>query len=120
MAPIRQETQETVPACPIARAAKVFGDHWTLLILRDLEGGCRRFHALESSIGMSPGVLSGRLRNLETAGIISRQQYNEIPPRVEYTLTEKGRAALPIIDQLRKFGETWLADLDETACNPVE
>ncbi|MGA7670114.1 MAG: winged helix-turn-helix transcriptional regulator [Nitrolancea sp.] len=49
-----------------------------------------------------------------------RRQYNEIPPRVEYTLTEKGRAALPIIDQLRTFGETWLSDLDETACSRVE
>ncbi len=114
MAPIRNQIQQTVPVCPIARAAEIFGDHWTLLILRDLEGGCRRFRALETSIGMSPGVLSGRLRALEASGIITRRQYNEIPPRVEYTLTEKGRAALPIIDQLRTFGETWLADGDES------
>jgi DNA-binding HxlR family transcriptional regulator len=120
MAPNRTESQETVPACPIARAAEIFGDHWTLLILRDLENGCRRFRALESSTGMSPGVLSGRLRSLETAGIITRRQYSEIPPRVEYTLTEKGRAALPIIDQLRTFGETWLADQDEADCDCSE
>lgn len=113
MARSQREMQETVPVCPIARAAKLFGDHWTLLILRDLEDGCRRFLALESSTGMSPGVLSGRLRTLESAGIITRRQYREIPPRVEYTLTEKGRAALPIIDQLRTFGETWLTDFDE-------
>ncbi len=110
MAPNRRETEVTVPVCPIARAAELFGDHWTLLILRDLEGGCRRFRALESSTGMSPGVLSGRLRTMESAGIITRRQYSEIPPRVEYSLTEKGRAALPIIDQLRTFGETWLTD----------
>ena len=113
MAPNETDTQQTAPVCPIARAAEIFGDHWTLLILRDLAGGCRRFHALESSTGMSPGVLSGRLRSLEMAGIITRRQFNEIPPRVEYTLTEKGRAALPIIDQLRAFGETWLADGDK-------
>jgi DNA-binding HxlR family transcriptional regulator len=110
MAAKQSEAQEPVPVCPIARAAGLFGDHWTLLILRDLEGGCRRFRALESSTGMSPGVLSGRLRTLEGAGIITRRQYSEIPPRVEYTLTEKGRAALPIISQLRTFGETWLMD----------
>lgn len=108
MAANRSEAEAQAPVCPIARAAMLFGDHWTLLILRDLEGGCRRFRALESSTGMSPGVLSGRLRTLEQAGIITRRQYSEIPPRVEYTLTEKGRAALPIINQLRTFGETWL------------
>lgn len=113
MALTGKETRETTVSCPIARAAKLFGDHWTLLILRDLENGCRRFRALESSTGMSPGVLSGRLRMLEAAGIITRQQYAEIPPRVEYTLTEKGRAALPLINQLRAYGETWLSEKDE-------
>ena len=110
MALTGSETHETAVSCPIARAAKLFGDHWTLLILRDLENGCRRFRALESSTGMSPGVLSGRLRSLEAAGVISRRQFAEIPPRVEYTLTEKGQAALPLINQLRAYGETWLSD----------
>lgn len=102
--------------CPVGRAAKLFGDHWTLLILRDLEDGCQRFRELESSIGISPAVLSGRLRALEGAGIISRRRYDESPPRVEYTLTEKGRAALPLIHQLREYGEVWLSDLDVTQC----
>jgi DNA-binding HxlR family transcriptional regulator len=97
-------------SCPVARAARLFGDHWTLLILRDLEEGCRRFRQLEDSIGMSPAVLSGRLRALEAAGIVTRRQYSEIPPRVEYTLTEKGRAALPLVDQLRRYGEEWLSE----------
>jgi len=114
MAATQDETHDTTTSCPIARAAKLFGDHWTLLILRDLEGGCRRFRALELSTGMSPGVLSGRLRLLENAGVITRRQYAEIPPRVEYTLTEKGRAALPLIDQLRAYGETWLPEDDST------
>src|SRR6185312_578854 len=120
MALTDHETQETTVSCPIARAAKLFGDHWTLLILRDLEGGCRRFRALESSTGMSPGVLSGRLRVLEAAGVITRRQYAEIPPRVEYTLTEKGRAALPLIDQLRVYGETWLLDDHEANASSEE
>jgi DNA-binding HxlR family transcriptional regulator len=102
------ETHETQD-CPVAQAARLFGDHWTLLIIRDLASGCRRYHQLQESTGMSPGVLSGRLRHLEAAGLISRRQYPEIPPRVEYTLTEKGRAAVPLIDQLRVYGETWLA-----------
>ena len=119
MALSRTETAETAVNCPIARAAKLFGDHWTLLILRDLEYGCRRFRVLESSTGMSPGVLSGRLRTLEAAGVIMRQQYQEIPPRVEYSLTEKGRAALPLIDQLRAYGETWLSP-DREAKPPIE
>lgn len=106
MGPTHEPANET---CPIARAARLLGDHWTLLIIRDLEHGCRRFHELQESTGMSPGVLSGRLRGLEAAGVVSRRQYSEIPPRVEYTLTDKGRAALPLIEQLRIYGETWLA-----------
>jgi DNA-binding HxlR family transcriptional regulator len=104
------ESTKEIQVCPVARAAKLFGDHWTLLIIRDLASGCRRYHQLQESTGMSPGVLSGRLRHLEAAGLISRRQYPEIPPRVEYTLTEKGRAAVPLIDQLRSYGESWLAD----------
>ncbi len=98
--------------CPVARAAKVFGDHWTLLLIRDLASGCRRFQQLQLSTGISPGVLSSRLRMLEASGLITRKQYPEIPPRVEYSLTEKGRAAVPLIDQLRTYGEVWLMDID--------
>lgn len=105
-----RSTHHPGTVCPVARAARLLGDHWTLLILRDLENGCRRFGELEESTGMSPGVLSGRLRVLEREGMISRRQYSEIPPRVEYTLTEKGRAALPIVHLIRAYGETWLAD----------
>lgn len=106
--------------CPIARAARLFGDHWTLLILRDLEAGCRRFHELELSTGMSPGVLSGRLRTLDAAGVISRRQYSEIPPRVEYSLTEMGQAALPLVDELRSYGERWLKDRDDADPAPYD
>lgn len=100
--------------CPIARAAQLFGDHWTLLLLRDLAQGSRRFQELLHSTGMSPAVLSNRLRHLESAGVITRRQFAEVPPRVEYTLTEMGLAALPLVDQLRQFGETWLTSDPDT------
>jgi DNA-binding HxlR family transcriptional regulator len=106
------QIQHVQEACPVARAAKLFGDHWTLLLVRDLASGCRRFQQLQTSTGISPGVLSSRLRMLEAAGLITRKQYPEIPPRVEYSLTEKGRAAVPLIDQLRVYGEVWLAEGD--------
>jgi DNA-binding HxlR family transcriptional regulator len=106
------ESTQEIQVCPVARAAKLFGDHWTLLLIRDLASGCRRFQQLQLSTGISPGVLSSRLRMLEAAGLITRKQYPEIPPRVEYSLTEKGRAAVPLIDQLRRYGEVWLDDVD--------
>ncbi|WP_448575053.1 winged helix-turn-helix transcriptional regulator [Thermomicrobium sp.] len=95
--------------CPIARAARLLGDHWVLLILRELGRGNRRFQELLLGTGISPAVLSQRLRYLEAEGLVSRHAYAEIPPRVEYALTEKGRAALPLIDQLREYGERWLS-----------
>ena len=106
------QTHQEEAVCPVARAAELFGDHWTLLLIRDLASGCRRFQQLQQSTGISPGVLSSRLRKLEAVGVITRTQYPEIPPRVEYRLTEKGRAAVPIIDQLRSYGEFWLLDTD--------
>jgi len=107
-------------ACPIARAAQLLGDHWTLLLLRDLGHGSRRFQELLHSTGMSPAVLSNRLRHLESAGMITRRQFAEVPPRVEYTLTEMGLAALPLAEQLRQFGEIWLAAVPEPALQPDE
>ncbi|MCX7623633.1 MAG: helix-turn-helix domain-containing protein [Thermomicrobium sp.] len=95
--------------CPIARAARLLGDHWVLLILRELGRGDRRFHELLVGIGISPAVLSQRLRYLEAEGLVSRHAYPEVPPRVEYALTDKGRAALPLIEQLREYGERWLS-----------
>lgn len=108
----RSETAQR-ETCPIARAAQLLGDHWTLLLLRDLSHGSRRFQELLHSTGMSPAVLSSRLRHLESAGMVTRRQFAEIPPRVEYTLTEMGLAALPLVEQLRQFGETWLATMPE-------
>jgi DNA-binding HxlR family transcriptional regulator len=93
----------------VLRAAQLLGDVWTLLLIRDLANGPRRFSELEASTGISPRVLSDRLRDLCARGVMSRRMYPEIPPRVEYSLTEKGRAALSIIDALRAYGEQWLS-----------
>lgn len=95
--------------CPVAEAAKVLGDKWTLIILRDLEHGPRRFKELEhSGEHISPSILAARLRELEEKGLLTRTSYNEIPPRVEYELTEKGHDALRVIAVLREFGNRWL------------
>jgi DNA-binding HxlR family transcriptional regulator len=97
--------------CPIARTATLIGDRWTPLIVRDLAPGCRRFSELQRSLdGISPKTLSDRLRKLEDAEIVSRTCFAEMPPRVEYRLTEKGHALLPVIESMRDFGESWLVE----------
>jgi DNA-binding HxlR family transcriptional regulator len=96
--------------CPIARTASLIGDRWTPLIVRDLAAGTRRFVELQRSLeGISPKTLADRLRRLEEAEVITRASYAEMPPRVEYELTAKGVALLPIIESMRDFGDTWLA-----------
>ena len=98
------------PTCPVCRTADVICGKWTLLLVRDLSEGRSRFCELERSLtGISPRTLSLRLRALEEEGIVERQTYAEVPPRVEYALTEKGRALIPIIDGMRDYGEQWLA-----------
>ena len=96
--------------CPVERTAALIGDRWTPLIVRDLAPGCRRFSELQRSLGgISPKTLSDRLRRLEEAGVITRACFAEMPPRVEYRLTDKGLALLGIIESMREFGMTWLA-----------
>jgi DNA-binding HxlR family transcriptional regulator len=105
-----------VSVCPIANAARLLGDRWTLVILRDLADGPMRFSELEdTSGGISPRTLVDRLRTMESAGLIERESFREIPPRVQYSLTPKGHATLPVIDALRDFGESWLTE-EEQRC----
>ena len=95
--------------CPVAAAAKLLGDKWTLIVLRDLAVGPTRFSELGRTCeGISPSVLSARLRELEGECIVSRTSYAEIPPRVEYELTAKGRDALQVVEALRVYGSKWL------------
>jgi len=99
--------------CPVCRTAEVVCGKWTLLLVRDLAEGRSRFCELERSLaGISPRTLSLRLRALEEEGVVERHTFGEVPPRVEYALTEKGRALLPIIDDMRSYGERWLGDTD--------
>jgi DNA-binding HxlR family transcriptional regulator len=96
--------------CPVCATADVVCHKWTILVIRDLAAGCSRFCELERSLaGISPRTLSLRLRALEEHGIVERRTYPEVPPRVEYALTEKGRALLPILDGMRRYGRDWLA-----------
>ena len=93
---------------------------WTLLVIRDLADGRSRFCELERSLaGISPRTLSLRLRALEEQGIVARQTYPEVPPRVEYALTEKGRALVPIIESMRAYGTEWL-DATGSCAEPAE
>jgi DNA-binding HxlR family transcriptional regulator len=96
-------------SCPVCRTADIVCGKWTLLLIRDLAEGRSRFCELERSLqGISPRTLSLRLRALEEEGIVERQTFPEVPPRVEYALTEKGLALLPIIEDMRSYGERWL------------
>ncbi len=97
--------------CPVEQTARIIGNRWTPLIVRDLAGGCRRFSELERSLGgISPKTLSERLKRMEEAGVVDRHCFAEVPPRVEYSLTDKGHALLPVIESMRAFGTTWLAE----------
>src|SRR5882762_6480215 len=97
------------PSCPVCQTADIICGKWTLLIVRDLAEGRSRFCELERSLrGISPRTLSIRLRALEEEGVVERQTFPEVPPRVEYALTAKGRALAPIIDDMRKWGINWL------------
>ncbi len=107
----RHHAPETTDSygCPVARTAQIMGNKWTPLIVRDLASGQRRFSELERSlIGISPKTLSERLKRLEEAKVIERRCFAEVPPRVEYSLTDKGHALLPVIESMRAFGLAWL------------
>jgi DNA-binding HxlR family transcriptional regulator len=105
MNPVHETT-----SCSVAACAEIVGAKWTALLVHDLSEGPRRFSELRLACpGISPRTLSERLRALEHEQMIARRSYAEAPPRVEYELTEKGRALLPIIDAMRRFGHEWLS-----------
>src|ERR1039458_6125185 len=95
--------------CPVCRTAEIVCGKWTLLVIRDLADDRSRFGELERALeGISPRTLSLRLRALEEEGIVERQTFPEVPPRVEYVLTDKGRALAPLIEDMRAYGRDWL------------
>ena len=106
--------------CPVARAVSVLDGKWTVLLVRDLMGGTRRFGDLRRSLaGISPKTLTDRLRDLESAGLVTRTMYAEIPPRVEYDLTETGRSMLPVMLALADFGRSLPSPEPAGASAPV-
>lgn len=95
--------------CPVCKTAEIISGKWTLLVIRDLSDESKRFCELERSLGgISPRTLSLRLRCLEEHQIVERKTYPEVPPRVEYGLTPKGKALVPLIDDMRAYGRAWL------------
>jgi DNA-binding HxlR family transcriptional regulator len=103
---VRMASNDT---CPVCKTAEIVCGKWTLLVIRDLADGRSRFCELERSLrGISPRTLSLRLRGLEEEGIVERHTYPEVPPRVEYALTTKGRALVPLIEDMRTYGREWL------------
>ena len=106
---VMQQSKE-LPACPVETTLMLIGDKWKVLILRDLMPGTKRFGELKKSIGsVSQKVLTAQLRDMEEKGLVSRTVYAEVPPRVEYSLTELGKSLSPILDAMREWGETYKA-----------
>ena len=99
-----------LPACPVETTLMLIGDKWKVLILRDLMNGTRRFGELKKSIGtVSQKVLTAQLRDMEEKGLLTRKVYAEVPPRVEYTLTETGYSLKPILDSMWVWGADYQA-----------
>jgi DNA-binding HxlR family transcriptional regulator len=93
--------------CPIARALDIVGERWTLLILRDISSGIRRFDALQERLGIARNILAERLSWLVAQRILEKRAYDERPPRYEYRLTEKGRGLFPVLVTLMTWGQRW-------------
>ncbi len=109
---LNNTTNNTI--CPVARTARIISGKWTLLIIRDLASGVKRFNQLERSLqGISPKTLSERLRSLEEEGVILRQTFAGVPSHGEYTLTAKGRDLIEVVECMRCYGKQWLCDAPE-------
>lgn len=105
-----QEVKKTLPACPVETTLALIGDKWKVLILRDLLPGTKRFGELKKSIGsVSQKVLTAQLRDMEANGLVHREVFAEVPPRVEYSLTDLGKSLEPILDAMRNWGEAYKA-----------
>ena len=96
------------PACPVETTLTLISDKWKVLILRDLMPGTKRFGELKKSIGtVTQKVLTAQLRQMEASGLLTRTVYAEVPPRVEYTLTDLGRSLRPVLDAMEAWGKTY-------------
>lgn len=94
-----------LPICPVETTLTLISDKWKVLIIRDLRSGTKRFGELKKSLsGISQKMLTSNLRDMEENGLLTRKNYPEVPPRVEYTLTELGCSMFPILDEMEKWG----------------
>lgn len=102
--------KQELSACPVETTLTLISDKWKVLILRDLMNGTMRFGELKKSIGhVTQKVLTAQLRQMEASGLLTRKVYAEVPPRVEYTLTELGYSLKPVMDALWEWGENYQA-----------
>ena len=103
--------ERELPACPVETTLLMISDKWKVLILRDLLDGTKRFSELRRSVGnVSQKVLTANLRQMERDGLVHREVYPEVPPRVEYSLTETGRTLQPIIEAMKDWGTQYKAE----------
>lgn len=99
---------KNLPACPVETTLMLIGDKWKVLILRDLMPGTKRFGELKKSLGsVSQKVLTAQLRDMEENGLVNRKVYPEVPPKVEYSLTDLGMSLKPVLDALQDWGEDY-------------
>lgn len=107
------QNEKKLPACPVETTLMLIGDKWKVLILRDLLPGTKRFGELKKSIGtVSQKVLTAQLRDMEGNGLVHREVYAEVPPRLEYSLTPLGKSLKPILDSMSTWGEEYKASLE--------
>lgn len=100
--------KKEMPACPVETTLMLISDRWKVLIIRDLLDGTKRFGELKRSVGnISQKVLTANLRAMEESGLLTRKVYPEVPPRVEYTLTETGYSLKPILDAMKEWGTNY-------------
>lgn len=105
---------EKLPACPVETTLTLISDKWKVLILRDLLPGTKRFGELKKSIGhVSQKVLTAQLRQMEQSGLVNRKVYAEVPPKVEYSLTDVGYSLKPILDAMWTWGEEYQKKMEK-------
>lgn len=108
------QTSDAYPACPVETTLTLIGNKWKVLILRDLLTGTKRFSELKRSLnGVSQKVLTTQLRAMEADGLVHREVFAEVPPRVEYSLTELGRSLKPILDAMVEWGTAYKENLKQ-------
>ena len=102
-----------IPACPVEMTLQLIENKWKILILRDLLTGTKRFGELKKSVtGITQKVITSNLRDMESSGLLTREVFPEVPPRVEYTLTDTGYSLEPILDSMYSWGENYKRSLN--------